>query len=61
MDRRPSLVAFRPDEKEVAVAFLNLGCGMKRPELLTLFGDRDGNALVITRSNEIGRAPTQAK
>jgi hypothetical protein len=36
--RRPSLVAFCADEKEVVVAFLSLGYDVKRPELVTLFG-----------------------
>ena len=51
------MVAFCADEKEVLVAFLNLGYDMKRPEVVTLFGGRGGSALAIAWSTAIGRGP----
>lgn len=51
------MIAFCADEKEVLVAFLNLGYDMKRPEVVTLFGGRGGSALAIAWSTAIGRGP----
>jgi hypothetical protein len=61
IDRRPSLVAFCADEKELVVAFLGLGYDMKRPELVTLFGGRQPQCADDYSSTAIGRAPTQAE